>query len=561
MWDSNFMADIDNFAEINENFDTIKTLLNSIRAQGILNTSDVDKLLSGINTKLEKINTEEDIDLIKIFLSELKQNLDERHSVLVSKFGAIESLFSNLLKNSSEMLKSSEVKELFDIVATNLSVFSREVVSQKESLTDITLRLDALRSDDSQKKDIIKNIALLKPDLERLNNGFDSIVLSLNDNFKTIVKTITTIDKTEHLDKFADSLNNIEMSSNTVLSALQMLDKKAEQVEEALRGLATKEDLISTGSKIVELSAQAQELTSSVVDLADKHKKFDSLSEKIDASVGIIAGLKSVLEEKDDNNTRAIIEELAKLEAEVVKISSDTKFDEFKMSLETLLSSIIEKVSVLDKTVLAGVEESLNRLAALEEANISRVLNDISNSADNLSSKMAETQAEIAHLCEKNFSSIFEAVNSLKKVVSQADENSVSANNAIFSSITDRLIVFENNLKDSLDAQEKNVSDSTMNFEEQFNSLKNLASILDYKMDSSVVEISNTGRSLSELKSSIDGVLALDFVNVVKDLRVDLYASKQDITNAIENSATELTDKFTDDLFGKYDKSSISIFR
>ena len=85
MWDSSFMADFDNLSEINENFDTIKTLLNSIRAQGILNTSDVDKLLSGINSKLEKINTEEDIDLIKIFLSELKQTLDERHGVLVSK--------------------------------------------------------------------------------------------------------------------------------------------------------------------------------------------------------------------------------------------------------------------------------------------------------------------------------------------------------------------------------------------------------------------------------------------------------------------------------------------
>ena len=95
MWNSSFMADFDNFSEINENFDTIKTLLNSIRAQGILNTSDVDKLLSGINTKLEKLNTEEDIDLIKIFLSELKQNFEERHGVLVSKFAAIESLFSN----------------------------------------------------------------------------------------------------------------------------------------------------------------------------------------------------------------------------------------------------------------------------------------------------------------------------------------------------------------------------------------------------------------------------------------------------------------------------------
>ena len=171
---------MNNFSDINENFDTIKTLLNSIRAKGIMNNYDVDKLLTGINSKLEKINTEEYIDLIKAFLSELKQNLDERHGVLGSKFGAIESLFSNLLKNSNEVAKSGELKELFDIVATNLSVFSREVVSQKETLTDITLRIDAMRSDDTQKKDIIKSISSVKNDIEKLNNGFDSNVISLN---------------------------------------------------------------------------------------------------------------------------------------------------------------------------------------------------------------------------------------------------------------------------------------------------------------------------------------------------------------------------------------------
>ena len=294
------MADIDKFSEINENFNTIKTLLNSIRAQGILNTSDVDKLLTGINGKLEKINTEEDIDLIKVFLSELKQNLDERHNVLLSKFGAIESLFSNMLKNSSEMLKSSEVKELFDIVATNLSVFSREVLSQKESLSDITLRLDALRSDDSQKKDIIKNISLLKNDLERLNNGFDSIVLSLNDNFKTIIKTIASHDKTDYLDKFADVLSNIEMSSNTVLSALQMLDKKTSQVEASLDNLASREDIFAQSEQLHNLSAQNKELAASVSELSGRYMRFDSLAEKIDASVNIIASLKSVLAEERD---------------------------------------------------------------------------------------------------------------------------------------------------------------------------------------------------------------------------------------------------------------------
>lgn len=590
MWDSINMADFENFSEINENFETIKTLLNSIRAQGILNTSDVDKLLSGINSKLEKINTEEDIDLIKIFLSELKQNLDERHSVLISKFGAIESLFSNLLKNSSEMPKSAELKELFDIVATNLSVFSREVVSQKESLTDITLRLDALRSDDSQKKDIIKNIALLKPDLERLNNGFDSIVLSLNDNFKTIIKTITTIDKTEHLDKFADTLAGIEMSSNTVLSALQMLDKKAEQVDESLKTLATKDDLKETAAHLVDISARGQELSASLTTLNDRYLRLDSLADKIDASVNIVAGLKAVLEEADDRSTHSILDKLNILEEELKNISSDTKFDEFKASLEVVLKNIAESSMVLDTNlnsslaelskisetikalnidvsfqnlinninkseleVKTHVDETFNKLSTLNDTGISKVLNQISTNADSLSVKLAQTQTSIANLCEKNFSSVFESVTDLKSVVSQIDENSVSANNAIFSSITDRLTVFENSLRESLDNQEQTVAKSSAQLVEQVENIKNLSGVLDYKMDSSVVEVGNIKREFSTLKTAIENVLALDFVNVVKDLRVDLYASKQEMVNSFDSTTSELSEKLSNDLYGKYE--------
>ena len=68
------MADINNFTEITENFDTIKTLLNSIRAQGILNTSDVDKLLAGINSKLERLNTE-DLETLNTSINALKNFL------------------------------------------------------------------------------------------------------------------------------------------------------------------------------------------------------------------------------------------------------------------------------------------------------------------------------------------------------------------------------------------------------------------------------------------------------------------------------------------------------
>ncbi len=584
------MAEINNFSEITENFDTIKTLLNSIRAQGILNTSDVDKLLAGINSKLEKINTEEDIDLIKIFLSELKQNLDERHSVLISKFGAIESLFSNLLKNSADTLKSSEVKELFDIVATNLSVFSREVVSQKETLTDITLRLDAMRSDDSSKKEIIKSVSLLKNDLEHLNNGFDSIVLSLNENFKTLIKTLSEVDQSEAINKFGGQLEDIVNSSNTVLSAIQMLDKKNNQLEDALKGLASQDDVISAKKWLSDLVAKNHELNDSINNLSDKYYKIDNLAEKIDASVSIIAGLKTVISENESQNSEKIMNELEVLQTSLNEVTTNQSFEDFKASLEIVLkdissgsinlqntlvdaSSEIQKISTnlqaLDINVnfqslmsnLERMEHDLkehtdvvtDKISQLVEVNATRTFNEISNNTDSLISKLKDSHYTMTKLCEKSFNDVAEDIANLKTVVSQIDENNVSANNAIFSNITDRLAIFENSLKGSLEKQEGYVANSSSQLLEQIKNIKDLSGVIDYKLDASVIEVNNSKREFAELKSAVQDVLGLDFVNVVKDLRVDLYAVKQDLTTAFENSTTEQAEKSANDLFGKYE--------
>lgn len=584
------MAETNNFTEITENFDTIKALLNSIRAQGILNTSDVDKLLTGINSKLEKINTEEDIDLIKIFLSELKQNLDERHSVLLSKFGAIESLFSNLLKNSSEMLKSSEVKELFDIVATNLSVFSREVVSQKETLTDITLRLDAMRSDDSQKKEIIKNVAVLKNDIDRLTNGFDSIVLSLNENFKTIIKTIANIDPSENINKFGEEIKDVVNSFNTILSALQMLDKKNIQIEETLRGLATSEDLISAKKSINDLAIQEQALTQSVDTLTEKYYIIDNLADKIDASVGIIASLKTLISENNEHNASEQMDKLTELYKIAKEITTSQQFEEFKLELEKNLRNILESsdnikqafvknndevkkiadaVFALDinanfKALAADITKSEQALiehvsletgktAQLVDVNSTRIINEISAGTSSLAENFNNAHSALALLCKKSFNDVEENIINLKSVVKQIDENNVSANNAIFSNITDRLAIFENDLKSSLEKQEESVTTSSSRLIEQISGIKDLSGILDYKIDSSIIEINNAKSEFTGLKSAVENMLALDFTNQVKDFKVDLYAIKQDLSNALENSSTETNDKFSNELFSKYE--------
>ncbi len=589
MWDSGFMADIDNLAEINENFDTVKTLLNSIRAQGILNTSDVDKLLSGINAKLEKINTEEDIDLIKVFLTELKKSLDERYGVLVSKFGAIESLFSNLLKNSNELTKASELKELFDIVATNLSVFSREVVSQKEALTDITLRLDALRSDDSQKKDIIKNITLLKPDLDRLNNGFDTIVLSLNDNFKTLAKTLSTIDKTEYLDRFSGSLNNIETSSAALLSALQMLDKKTGDVDNLVKELATKSDIEATGRNISELKLLNQGISESINGINNHYSKIDGLADKIDASVNVIAGLKSLLEEAEDKNERVVLENIERLNNLVDEIKDNRSFEDFKAALVLGLNEISENFAAADKKlnlnaevaesvlemlrtldvntsfsrilsaiesdkseIKGHIEDKIQDFKSLSESNLSKIVQNISVSADDLSAKMAQSKSEISAICADGFGSIVGDITELKKTVTELDENNVSSNNAMFSNITDRFNLFESALKESLETQENVAKNAAEKLCEQVENIKNFSGVLDYKMDSSVVEISNMKMMFESLKASVDDVLALNFVGTVKDLRADIYASKQDLSIALDSSCNNVSENVKNDINSKY---------
>ena len=369
-----------------------------------------------------------------------------------------------------------------------------------------------------------------------------------------------------------------------------MIDKKNLQIEDAMRTLATQEDVTSAKKWLSDLVTQNHDLISSVDNLSDKYYKIDNLAEKIDASVNIIAGLKTIIADKEDEHTSSILTELNKLEAAVSDITTNQSFEEFKVGLEAILNDISNSSSNLQNAFInasseiqkinselkaldiaanfqninttfkkteqdlkAQINNAADKITQLADINVTRTLNDISTSADALSNKLKETYSAITGMCEKNFGEVLSDISGLKTVVAQIDENNVSANNAIFSNITDRLALFENSLKNSLEKQEDYVENSSNHLVEQITNIKNLSGVLDYKLDSSVIEIGNAKREFSELKSAVQDILALDFTNVVKDLKVDLYASKQDLATALETSSNDLAEKFTEDLFGKYE--------
>lgn len=338
------------------------------------------------------------------------------------------------------------------------------------------------------------------------------------------------------------------------------------------------------------MASQEQTLAQSIDNLADKYYKIDNLADKIDASVDIIAGLKTVISDRDEQSSRALLDKLAELENTVRDISTNQAFEEFKLSLETALKGLYEgssaiQTAVIDSSVeLQKVNDAIRALdlnvsfkslasdlskseqnvrdhvsvetgkvIQLVDVNATRTLNEISSSADNLTERINQAHSLISALCEKSFTEVEDNIAGLKNIVSQIDENNVSANNAIFSNITDRLAMFENSLKMSLEKQEDYVANSSSQLLEQINNIKDLSGVLDYKIDASVIEINNAKVEFSGLKAAVEDVLALDFVNKVKDLKVDLYAVKQDLANAVETSSGDLAEKFSNDLFGKYE--------
>ncbi|MBR6127827.1 hypothetical protein IKQ21_09100, partial [bacterium] len=414
--------------------------------------------------------------------------------------------------------------------------------------------------------------------------------ISLNENFKTVIKTISEVDKTDSIADFGNQIKDIIASSNTILSALQLIDKKQIQLEESFDKLATQEDINSAKRSIGEVFAINKQISDSMENISQKGYKLDTLSEKIDASVNIIAGLKSVISEIGEKNSLAIVDRLTEIEQTLKQTASNDEFADLKGRLETVIHDVINncvlsfnttgddikehvsdetgKVSQLVEAYSSKAIDSLNtakgdiegtvkasadRIAGAIDENITKTISDINSNAEVINTKLSEAHTVITDICRTNFADLLENLSGLKTILSQIDENNTSANNAMYSNMTDRLSMFENSLKTSLERQESYVSNSSDKVTDQMAEVKNLSGTLDYKLDASIIEINNSKKEFEELKNAVQDVLNLDFVTTVKDLRVDLYAVKQDLSQAVEGASSDLSDKVANDLFGKYE--------
>ena len=180
--------------DVKRKFDEITDTLDSIKTQNAINIGDTGRVLNNIGVKLDNILNQENISEAKEILLNLKKDLEDRSSYLNVRFTEWETSFKDALSKNDDLITVPQMKELFDVLSTNLTVFSKQIMSQGDILNEITLRIEALRSDDTDKREIIKNINSIKGHRNRMWRD------SLRTCWETLRKAVFYLTELEPID-------------------------------------------------------------------------------------------------------------------------------------------------------------------------------------------------------------------------------------------------------------------------------------------------------------------------------------------------------------------------
>ena len=351
------MTDGFNIEEVNKKFAELSDTLDAIKTQNALNIGDTSRMLNNLNSKLESVSNDFsskfDNDEIIGNIVDLKNNIADKYSYVTVKFTELETAIKDFKNTSNEIVKLPQMRELFDVLSTNLTVFSKQVLSHGDILNEITLRIEALRTDDSDKREIIKNILSIRTDLEKFNNGFESIILNVNNNFDTMAQMVSKLDPTTEVNNMSAALSDVKSTFDTILSAVQVVDQKQNKFDNTL------DEIISQNTKI----------NANIKALAGQ-SDFDGFVRKIESAVELITTLKGALTDASDQSQRSLLVQLDKLSGIVTKILTVEDFELFKSELSKIVYDVVESTNVMRGDLLDTTAEFKSLAKLMEDLDI-----------------------------------------------------------------------------------------------------------------------------------------------------------------------------------------------
>lgn len=564
------MAEMNNYEDIQENFAYITEAIDSMRAQNAMNAGNFDKVLSNITNQLESLSVEENTDLIKVFLAELKRSLDERHNFVSSKFSEIETQFQDLVARSESQLKGHEIKELFEIIAGNLNTVSNDFTSQRDLITEIGLKIDEFAGDDSAKKEILKNISTLKSELEKYGNGFESIILNLNTNFEKVSEAIVNVDANESLGNIKKDIENIFVSSNAVLSTLQVIDRKNMEFGDIISNLVTKDAFSLEQEHVAKLIAQNIQITDYMNTLPSS-KDMQSLTEKVDTTVGVLNAIKNMLSETGLQTQQILTAQLDNLEKKILNISTEEEFIGFRKELSEFAQQVIQSTNLMRGDLAETNEElkgllsylsamdiknSFETFASLTKVSENNLQESISKLSDDISKEIGKTKNLTKTDIDTGVGKVNEMVNLVKEEIVEDSKSNLASVLEHIQSVVNNIFSVKNAIHienmenaEAIDNKFQDIKEdltNSSNFIVQ-NSQENLDSILS-SVESVLQELFTVKEGLKETGSLQTSKIDNSLVNIsekVEEIKRELNQTSQENFESIFSVVEDFSEKLS----------------
>ena len=539
-------------------------ILDNIKLEADRNAENFEKLLTAINNKIEIMsdNTEAD-DLIKVYLTELKKILEERHSVIVSEFHKIDNSFNTLNEEQKHLAKNEDINEKFETFLANMRSIAQELINQKEILAQYDQKFADFTADKTDKNDIITAVSAIKNDVEIINKGFETSISDINANIQSIFKNLIVMDPTAQNDIVKRELENIYLSTNAILSALHNVDQKNDDLIHHLDTFITKENF-----------EESQQKLNYIIETTDKiSDKFKNLTEKTD--LDSIIYKTSEISEKIDN----------------LPLREDLKyFAEKSSQLSNQISLLPQKTDISDLTAdtVKAVQNSLDNISVKPElTDLSKKINELSEKFTPLAEKTdldfilkstAEISDKMEMLSQKNdIEQISKFNKSLEEQISNLPQQNDFAD--LYSSIHEFSTILDN-LRNNLTSSNEN---SGLMIREQLDRLNSvlsavvtendftgfrheLADFVQKIIDNSTVLNENLNLNKDELQKLITKIEALDIhkdITTIADALEGLRETSTDnivnLEEKINNVSNDLKNISASNIENKLDDIDISL--
>ena len=355
-----------------QTIEELAEILDNFKNESEKNAQNFDKFLVGITNKLNEIAEDDNAEeLAKVYMSELKNLILERKSAVTAEFEKIQNAFDNINSQQSFLAKSDEINNLSENFAKGVESLSKSLEQQRNLFEQYDKKFSDYSGDKTDKNEIIDTISAVKQNLESINNRFSLTANDIGSDIQTILKNLVVMDPTAQNDIVKRELENIYISTNSILTAIHSVEQKNDDIIQNIKNYITKENYEQSQEKLDSINRKSDEIALRLSFIPTKDE-IAVLDEKIN-EIDFGENLTTLLNMTED--VRATLEKTAEkddLTSVIYQINDmSEKFE--KLSGKNGLDAVFEKASLIheqlsavsQKDDLNGIYKSLEEFALL----------------------------------------------------------------------------------------------------------------------------------------------------------------------------------------------------